>query len=30
MGFSPESPALPDWVQAWIDADAGRPWPPVT
>lgn len=24
-----ESPALPDWVQAWIAADAGRPWPPA-
>ena len=22
------SPALPDWVQAWIAADAMRPWPP--
>ena len=28
MGLSPESPALPGWVQDWIDADAGRPWPP--
>ena len=25
-----ESPALPDWVLAWIEADAKRPWPPVT
>ena len=23
------SPALPDWVKAWIGADALRPWPPV-
>ena len=23
------SPALPDWVQAWIAAEAARPWPPV-
>jgi len=23
------SPALPTWVQAWIDADAQRPWPPM-
>lgn len=28
MGFAPESPALPDWVSAWIAADATRPWPP--
>lgn len=21
-------PALPDWVQNWVDADAKRPWPP--
>jgi acyl-CoA thioesterase FadM len=28
LGASPESPALPDWVQAWINADATRPWPP--
>ncbi len=24
-----ESPRLPDWTQAWIDADAQRPWPPM-
>lgn len=29
LGGDPESPALPDWVQAWIKADATRPWPPV-
>lgn len=23
------SPALPDWVTAWIDADNTRPWPPA-
>ncbi len=28
MGHTATSPALPDWVQDWIDADAGRPWPP--
>jgi len=22
------SPALPDWVQSWSDAEALRPWPP--
>jgi acyl-CoA thioesterase FadM len=25
---SPVSPPLPDWVAAWIAADASRPWPP--
>lgn len=29
LGLPPESPALPGWVQAWIAADAERPWPPV-
>ena len=29
MGFEGERPELPAWVQAWIDADATRPWPPV-
>lgn len=29
LGHHGESPALPGWVQAWIDADAQRPWPPV-
>ena len=29
MGVSPESPALPDWVLAWVAADATRPWPPL-
>lgn len=28
MGLPKESPALPDWVQAWIATDALRPWPP--
>lgn len=23
------SPALPDWVEAWVGADALRPWPPA-
>ncbi len=30
MGHSDQdSPALPGWVQAWIDAEAQRPWPPM-
>lgn len=28
-GHDAASPALPDWVAAWIAADAQRPWPPV-
>lgn len=28
MGLERESPPLPDWVEAWIAADAERPWPP--
>ena len=27
-GEEPESPPMPDWVRAWIDAEATRPWPP--
>jgi acyl-CoA thioesterase FadM len=29
MGMDPESPPLPQWVQAWAEADALRPWPPA-
>lgn len=29
MGVDTESPALPDWVQGWIAAEAARPWPPA-
>lgn len=29
LGWHGESPALPDWVRAWIEADAQRAWPPV-
>ena len=28
MDHAQPSPTLPDWVQAWIAADAMRPWPP--
>ena len=28
VGLPADSPALPGWVQAWIAADAQRPWPP--
>ncbi len=28
MGAEQDSPSLPRWVQAWIAADAERPWPP--
>lgn len=28
-GESTVSPELPDWVKAWIAAEATRPWPPV-
>lgn len=28
MGRKADSPALPDWVQAWIHAEGQRPWPP--
>lgn len=30
LGVTEPSPALPDWVQAWAAADAGRIWPPET
>lgn len=29
VGFEGTSPDLPDWVQAWADADRTRPWPPL-
>lgn len=28
MGHPEASPPLPDWVLAWVEADARRPWPP--
>ena len=30
LGLDEASPDLPAWVQAWIAADAERPWPPLT
>ncbi len=29
LGHDGPSPALPGWVQAWVAADAQRPWPPA-
>lgn len=29
IGRSDPSPALPDWVGNWIEADKTRPWPPT-
>lgn len=29
MGRDPTSPPMPDWVEAWVHADAKRPWPPM-
>ena len=29
FGIAPESPKLPDWITAWINAEAQRPWPPM-
>ena len=28
MGEDEPSPRAPDWIAAWISADAARPWPP--
>ena len=29
IGFDGASPELPAWVEAWIDAEKLRPWPPM-
>ncbi|MBE3638978.1 acyl-CoA thioesterase [Mangrovicoccus algicola] len=28
MAYRGRKPEAPDWVQAWIEAEAARPWPP--
>ncbi|PRY92827.1 acyl-CoA thioesterase FadM [Hasllibacter halocynthiae] len=28
LGLGP-SPALPEWISAWAEADGARPWPPM-
>ena len=28
MNVEGESPAIPTWVEAWIEAESKRPWPP--
>lgn len=28
IGLDPVNARVPDWVKAWADADAQRPWPP--
>jgi acyl-CoA thioesterase FadM len=28
LGLETQSPELPDWISAWIDAEGKRPWPP--
>jgi acyl-CoA thioesterase FadM len=30
LGTPGWAPAMPAWVQAWIEAEAARPWPPLT
>jgi len=30
LNYKASTPLLPSWVQAWIDADHQRPWPPKT
>ncbi|ETX15760.1 thioeseterase [Roseivivax halodurans JCM 10272] len=29
MGLAIPSPEIPQWIRAWIDAEATRPWPPM-
>ncbi|QBF29818.1 acyl-CoA thioesterase [Thalassococcus sp. S3] len=30
MGQDPQSPPIPGWIAAWIEAESQRPWPPMT
>ena len=30
LGLTEVENTIPDWVKNWIDADATRPWPPMT
>lgn len=30
LGIDPQSPPLPDWITAWAEAEAQRPWPPMS
>lgn len=29
MGADTKSPPMPDWIKAWTEAEAHRPWPPM-
>jgi hypothetical protein len=29
MGKDVTSPPMPDWIKAWVNAEAERPWPPM-
>jgi hypothetical protein len=28
LGSDATAPAMPEWIAAWVAADAKRPWPP--
>lgn len=30
LGYDHPSPPMPDWVRAWAEAEALRPWPPMS